>query len=101
MYSRIVDLPVPRPPMMALYCGLKSRIIGPRNLLFETSRRVSLIGGSLGSACEILECRARQAWRSASAVGCAHLTHVTCIPSMEKSRFLLSDVWNTAIALLP
>src|SRR5690349_3281560 len=101
MYSRIVDLPVPRPPITALYCGLKSSVIGPRNLLFETSSRITWIEGILGSTCEMREWRARHAWRSASAVGIAHFTQVECMPRFLKSRVRLSDVWKSPIALLP
>ena len=54
-YSRIVDFPVPRPPINALYCGLNSRLRGPRNLLLVSEIPLIVTAGSRGSSCETLD----------------------------------------------
>src|SRR5258708_3801449 len=84
-YSSSVDFPVPRPPMSTLYWGDRNTFCFPRNLLAETSMRVMAIDGICGCVCEILECRARHDWRSASAVGFDHFTHVEYEPRVEAS----------------
>src|SRR2546422_493372 len=82
-YSRIVDLPVPRPPMTALYCSLKSTSSLPRNFEFDTLMDVIQRFGSSGSPCDKRDSFARQACRKASAVGSDHLTQVVCLPRSE------------------
>src|SRR5713101_469726 len=100
-YSRIVDFPVPRPPITALYCWLKSTSTLPRNFEFETLMEVIQRLGSSGSSCERRDSFARHACLNASAVRSDHLTHVVCLPRSEWSRLLLSEVWITAIDLKP
>src|SRR5579871_1996111 len=82
-YSRIVDFPVPLPPITALYCWLKSRLSLPRNLEFDTLIEEIDRLGSSDSPCDSRDSFARDACLSASAVGSDHLTHVVCLPSLE------------------
>src|SRR5690348_4581495 len=82
-YSSIVDLPVPRPPITALYCWLKSTSTLPRNFEFDTLIEVIQRLGRSGSSCERRDSFARQACLNASAVGSDHLTHVVCLPRSE------------------
>ena len=52
-YSSAVDFPVPRPPIRQLNWVLKSRSIGPMNLLLDTWRDSIIREGVSGSACRI------------------------------------------------
>src|SRR5579863_3865342 len=91
-YSRMVDFPVPRPPITALYCWFNSISSLPRNFELDTLNDVIQRLGSSGSSCDRRDSFARHACRSASAVGSDHLTQVVCLPRSEWSRFRLSEV---------
>ena len=65
----MVDFPVPLPPMIALYCGFKVSSMGPMNLLLLTETRSMYTEGKTRMSWDIRDSFAKQAWRSASAVG--------------------------------
>src|SRR5439155_17448102 len=100
-YSNSVDFPLPRPPMIALYCSLKSRLTRPKNFEFVTLSVVIQELGKSGSSWDSRDSLARHACRRASAVGSDHFTHVVCFPKSEWSLFLLSEVWKSPIDLNP
>lgn len=77
----MVDFPVPRPPISALYWGLSSRSKGPKKALLLTLMLLITTAGSFGAACMIRDSCARHACRNASALGIAHFIHVVHFPS--------------------
>jgi hypothetical protein len=88
----MVDFPVPRPPIKALYCELKDNSIGPRKALLLTLMLETTADGSLGSKWLMRDSWAKQAPRSASAVGLAHLIHDEHFPRSAWFSLRLSDV---------
>src|SRR5690606_1988112 len=91
-YSNIVDLPVPRPPIKVLYCWFRFNSILPKNLELVTLILLKNICGNIGSVKDNLDSFAKLAWRSASAVGVAHLTQVVAVPKSWNVSLRLSEV---------